>query len=276
MNRRGVTFVELMIGMAMLGIVVTAFASMFKLTARTANAVQTKTAAQEQLRQAFQRAERALLHANEVRVASAAFVEFTCDLDQSSAYDPDGDQDGDGIPNRRDGDRDDDAMALFPSTAQWRVGFNLEDDDEDGDQQVDVVRRLYRSGNALWLDTSVNGSAWGGSRLTRLGVDISTLTFSYWGDKSNTLGMNLDRGNDGNSGTGDSGENDGVVSEREMDMVPAPAGMGDRSGALDTANERRYITSVRVYMGADRSKEAGTDYVIETDVYPPLMALKSR
>lgn len=276
MNRRGVTFVELMIGMAMLGLVITAFAGMLSVTARTANKVQTQTAAQEQLRQAFQRAERALLHANEVRVASATFVEFACDLDQSPAYDPDGDSDGDGIPNRRDGDRDDDAMSLFPSTAQWRIGFNLEDDDEDGDLQVDVVRRLYLSQRALWLDTSVNGSAWGGGRLTRLGVDISTLTFTYWGDKSNTLGQNLDRGDDGVAGTGDSGENDGAVSQTEMDMVQAPAGMGNRSGTLDLANERRYITSVRVTMGADRSKEAGHDHVIETDVTPPLMALKSR
>lgn len=276
MNRRGVTFVELMIGMAMLGIIVTAFAGLLSVTARTANKVQTQTAAQEQLRQAFQRAERALVHANEVRTASSTFVEFTCDIDRAPDYDPDGDLDGDGIPNRRDGDRDDDTMSLFPSTAQWRIGFNLEDDDEDGDLQVDVVLRLYLSGGALWLDTSVNGSAWGGSRLTRLGVDISTLTFTYWGDKSNTLGMNLDRGNDGIAGTGDAGENDGAISQTEMDMVVAAAGMGNRSGTLDLANERRYITSVRIYMGADRSKEAGTDHVIETDVYPPLLALKSR
>lgn len=276
MNRRGVTLVELMVGMAMMAVVVTAFAGLLRLTARSANAVQTKTAAQEQLRQALQRAELALLHANEVRVASSTFVEFVCDLDQSPDYRPDGDSDGDGVPDRRDGDRDDDAMLLLPSTAQWRAGFNLEDDDEDGDAQTDVVRRLYYSAGALWLDTSVNGSAWGGNRLTRLGVDVSTLTITYWGDKSNSLGQNLDRGADGNAGTGDSGENDGIISQAEMDMVPAAAGMGNRNGALDLANERRYITSVRVYIGVDRSKEAGTDYVVETDVYPPLMALKSR
>lgn len=276
MNRRGVTLPELLVGMAMLGLVITAFASFFRVTATTASAVRTRTAASEQLRQALASAEAALVHANQVRVASATFVEFVVDLDQAPGYDPDGDSDGDGVPNRRDGDRDGDAMLLYPSTAQWRVGFNLEDDDEDADGEVDAVRRLYLSSGALWLDASVNGSPWGGALLRRVGVGVSTLTFTYWGDKSNPLGRNLDRGADGLTGTADSGEGDGVVSAAEIDMTAAPAGMGNRNGALDAAGELRYVTTLRMRIGVDASGEAGTDHVIETDVYPPLMALKSR
>lgn len=278
MNRRadsGFTLSELLVGMAIMLIVCLAFASLLKYVMKAAISVQTEGWAQEEARQTLMKIEEALIHANEVRVASSSLVEFVVDIDHAPAYNPNGDQDGDGIPNYRDGDRDGDANLLYPATAQWRIGFNLLDDDENGDVKVDVVRRLYLSTGTLWLDTSVDEEAWGGRRKA-LAVNVSTFNILYFGNKANSLGSAMDLGDDGNSGTGDTGENDGVITSREMDMVQTPTGMGDRSGGLNLKNERRYVTSLRFTFGVDRNRDGKVDYQVETDVYPPLLPLKSR
>ena len=275
-KRAGFTLSELMVGMAIMGVMVAAFATLLKYVIKTTTKAQNTGEAQETTRQGLMRIEEALVQANEITVTSGTIVEFVVDMDQSPAYDPNGDLDLDGIPNYRDGDRDSDANQLIAAANQWRIGFNLKDDDEDADGQTDVRQRIYLSNRAIYLDMSLNGGAWGGSRLKTLMVNVSTFNFTCWGNKANSLGRNLDRGNDGLSGTGDSGENDGMISGREVDMVAPVAGMGDRNGLLDTTNERRYITAIRVYLGSDRNRDGTTDYAVETDVYPPLLPLKSR
>ena len=52
--------------------------------------------------------------------------------------------------------------------------------------------------------------------------------------------------------------------------------MGNRDGQLNTKNERRYVTSIRLRLGSDKNQDGTTDYVVETDIYPPLLPLKSR
>ncbi len=271
---RGVTLVELMVGMAIMCVTIAGFSTLLSTTIKSTTSAQTKGEAQEETRQALARVEEVLVQANEVQVASATYVEFVVDVDQSPAYDRGADWDADGIPNYRDGDRDGDAAGLLPAATQWRAGYNLKDDDEDGDGQVDVRQRIYLSGGEVWLQTSLDGAVWGAGR--RLMTSVSTFTLSYFGNKANNLGKSIDRGGDGASGTGDPGENDGIISAAEMDAVLATAGMGNRNGLLDTANEKRYITTIRLTLGSDKNKDGKTDYAVETDVYPPLLPLKSR
>ncbi len=273
-NRRGFTLQEMTVGMAIMAVAGLAMASLLKNAMKATVTVGAAGWAQEETRQAFMKIERFLLHANEIRVASSTYVDFVVDLDQAPAYDEDGDLDGDGVPNYRDADRDADVSVLAAAADQWRIGFNLLDDDEDGDLQVDMARRLYLSSGTLWLDSRVNGAAWGSSQKLALGV--STFTLTYYGNKANNLGKAIDLGIDGNAGTADSGENDGVVAAREMDFAQAPAGMGNRNGSLDAKNERRYITSIRVKLGLDKNRDGKTDYEVETDVYPALLPLKSQ
>jgi len=275
-SQRGFTLPELMIGMGIMGVACVAFSSMLRYVMKTTTTVRVQGEAMEDSRQALMRLEEGLMHASEVRVASSTFVEFVVDIDQSPLYDRNGDLDGDGIPNYSDADRDGDSALLQPATVQWRAGFNLKDDDEDGDGQIDVVRRLYLLGKDLWEDTSLNEGAWGGAYGKRIATNVSTFTLTYFGNKANDLGRNIDLGNDGGTGTGDAGENDGIITATEIDMVPAPAGMGDRSGALDLVNERRYITTIRLYFGMDRNLDGNNDFTVETDVYPTLLPLKSR
>jgi len=249
--------------MAIMGIVCVAFSSMLKYVMKSTTTVRVQGEALEDSRQALMKIEEVLVHANEIRVASATCVEFATDIDQSSLYDPGGDYDGDGIPNSQDGDRDGDANLLVSATAQWRVGFNLKDDDEDGDGMIDVARRLYLSGKDVWLDTNLNESSWT-SRRQRIATNVSTFTLTYFGNKANDLGRNIDS------------DNDGIITVREMDWVQAPAGMGNRSGGLDSANERRYVATIRTYFGMDRDHDGRNDFAVEADVYPPLLPLKSR
>ncbi|MFH1619896.1 MAG: type II secretion system protein [bacterium] len=271
----GYTLVELLIAIAILGMISAGFAAMLRYSTKATIKATNQGQAQEDVRRGLMMMEQALVHANQINVASSTLVEFVCDMDQSRFYDPNVDNDGDGIPNHRDGDRDNDVMLLMPATAQWQVGYNLKDDDEDGDGMTDVRERIYLSGKEVLMDTSINEEPWG-NRVVRLAANISTFTLTYLGNKANQLGRMIDLGDDGVSGTGDTGENDGIITAREMDWVQAPAGMGDRSGSTDTANERRYITSIRIFIGADRNNDGNPEYTVETDVYPPLLPLKSR
>lgn len=264
---------EIMLAVAVLSVVAIGISGLLKYAGIAVKRAQNTGMAQEETRQALMRIEDALMHVNEVRVASATYVEFVIDIEHSPAYSREGDADGDGVPNFRDGDRDADVQVMMSAATAWRGGYNLKDDDEDGDGQVDMMGRLFLSGRALRYETRVNGGAWGGGR--DLLAEVSTFTLTYWGNRANPLGQQIDLGPNGTA-VPDAGQNDGVISAAEMDAVLAPAGMGDRNGALDLANERRYITSIRLALAVDRNKDGVNDYALETDVYPPLLPLKSR
>lgn len=272
-NKRGTTLTELMLAVAVLGVIMLGLTGLLKYTGIAVRRAQNTGQAQEETRQALMRVEDALIHANEVRIASATYVEFVLDIEHALAYVASADWDGDGVPNFRDGDRDSDVQSLLPAAAQWRAGYNLKDDDEDGDGQIDMEGRLYLSGRSLLYETRVNGGAWGGGRAVL--NEVSTFTITYWGNRANPLGQQIDLGPNGTA-VNDAGQNDGVISSVEMDAVLPPTGMGNRNGALDLANERRYITSLRLALAVDRDKDGKNDYAIETDVYPPLLPLKSR
>jgi hypothetical protein len=261
-----VTLTELMAGMAIMAIVSVAFTSVLRFMVKNTMTARNAGEGQEAVRQGLMKAERLLVHADEVRIASPTLVEFVLDLDMSPGYDANGDRDGDGVPDYRDGDRDNDVSLLDSATAQWRHGYNLKDDDEDGDGKIDVRRRLYldAASRKLYSDMSINEAAWGGQYLQTVMADVSSFTLTYFGNKANALGRNIDA------------NGDGIISSNEMDSVTPASGMGDNNGKLDTANEKRYVTMMRIYLASDRNRDNKTDYGVETDVYPPLLPLKSR
>ena len=112
--------------------------------------------------------------------------------------------------------------------------------------------------------------------MSELAVDVSSFSFTFYGSKREDLGRNIDLGDDGVAGTGDAGEGDGVISAREIDWVQPPVGHGDRSGSVDTADERKYIASVEVYLESDTNHDGTNDAQLGTEIMPPLLPLKRR
>jgi prepilin-type N-terminal cleavage/methylation domain-containing protein len=257
-GRRGTTLTELMIAMALLSLIAVAFAGFLKYALKTTVRENAEASGQEASRQGLAKLEFALVHANEVTLASATMVEFITSIDQSPAWNPAA-LDPNGVPFERSSDFDGDAAVIQPSSASWRSGFNLTDDDSDNDGEIDVKQRIYFSNGAVWRDMSLNGAPWGG-RVTKLLADVSTFTFTYFGSKGNTLGRAIDT------------NGDGIISASEMDCAAASG--GNCNGVLDLQIERNFITTIRVDFSVDTNHDGKTDYAIETDVYPPLLPLK--
>jgi len=249
---RGYTLTELMVGMAIMAVACAAFAGFLAGIMKSNNAVVNESEAQEQARQAMMKMEEYMLHANQFVVATSTFAQYIVDIDQSPNYDPNA-VGCSGLPNYLSADMACTANLLVGATAQWTVGYNLKNDDEDKDGKIDVEERIYYSNGGVWFDMSLDEAPWGGTYLKELATDVSTFTFTYWGDKALPVDKNIDF------------NNDGVISEQEMDQA------GNDDGSLDTPQELGYITYVRIDMGVTMH---GETYDAETDVYPPLLPLK--
>lgn len=274
-KRRGVSLTELMVYVAVLSIAVALFSRFMTGFMRSAKGAENSMLGSAEIRRALSVMEGDLYEANEFIGVSRTSVTFVCDIVRAPGYAMDADRDGDGVPNIKDTDTDDDAQLKFslPRDQQWRAGYNLEDDDEDGDGQPDMRVQIYYSSSAVYRAASVNGGAW---QAESLAARVSSFTFTFYGSKREDLGKNIDLGRDGAAGTGDSGEGDGVISEREIDWVQPPVGHGNRSGAIDTADERKYVTSVGVYIEADHNGDGKADAWLATEIAPPLAPLKRR
>ncbi|OGS06742.1 MAG: hypothetical protein A2270_05625 [Elusimicrobia bacterium RIFOXYA12_FULL_51_18] len=270
-----------MVYIAILSIAVVMFSKFMTGFMKTAKSSESKMLGSADLRGALIKIEGDLYEANEFLGVSRTSITFICDILKNPAWDRNVDFDGDAIPNIKDTDADNDAQLKFSLARddQWTAGYNLEDDDDDNDGNRDVVIQLYCSSGTLWRVSSVNGGA---GQAVKLAADISSFTFTFYGSKREDLGRDIDLGNDGTANTNDAGEGDGIISEREIDWVLPPVapalvgGHGDRSGAIDTPDERKYITSAEIYMEADANHDNQPDAKLGTELMPPLLPLKRR
>lgn len=273
--KKGVTLVELLIYVAVLSIAVAMFSKFMAGFVRTAKNSELQMLGSAELRLGLIKLESDLYEANQFIGVSAASVTFICDMLKNPAWNPDADFDADGVANIKDTDTDGDAQLKFALALdqQWQAGYDLEDDDDDNDGKRDVVIQIYYSSGTLYRAISVNEGPY---QLSTLAAKISSFTFTFYGSKREDLGKNIDLGDDGTSGTSDTGEGDGVISAREIDQVQPPAGHGDRSGSIDTADERKYIASVAVHMESDPDHNGTPDAQLGTEILPPLLSLKRR
>lgn len=260
-RNRGATLTELMVASAIMGIIVIGLVGFYNYAARSLVATDTKSQADVSLRFAFSKVETALLNTNSFEVATSTFVQFIADLTTDDGYSETADPDGDGIINIQDPDDDNDATLVQPSTAQWKIGYDLKDDDDDNDNQVDMRWRIYTSTNArdLFLDYSKNGEAWGGHVSKILSQMISTSVFTFYGSKDDLLlagGAALDT------------NGDGLVSFSEMDT--------SGNGFLDTSAERNRITAISVSLDRDGNGDGKADGSLSLEVLPPSLYLKRR
>ncbi|HAF95695.1 MAG: hypothetical protein A2021_02130 [Elusimicrobia bacterium GWF2_52_66] len=275
--RRGVTLAELIVYTAVTGIAVVFFAKYFTGFAKTAKKAENEMTGSAELRLLMARVENDFYEANQIESVSASSITFRCDITKMPGYQPANDFDADGIVNIKDTDDDNDAAQKFslPPDQQWRAGYDLEDDDDDNDGRVDVRISIYYSApeKTVYRALSANEGAWQASKLA---AGISSFTLTCYGSKREDLGRNIDLGNDGLPGTGDAGEEDGIISEREIDWVQPPAGHGNRNVRVDSADEYKYITSIAVYAETDANSDGKIDAMLGTEIMPPLLPLKRR
>ncbi|MFA5779975.1 MAG: prepilin-type N-terminal cleavage/methylation domain-containing protein [Elusimicrobiota bacterium] len=276
MKNKGLTIIELMIYVVLLGIVSIPLTLFFVKSLKSIYDSQRKTDSQEAVRVVLIEIEKDLAEANQIIASSSTAIDFICDYTKHPNYNFYGDTDGDGIVNIQDPDDDNDKSLIEPPTAQWKVGYDLEDDDDDNDGQIDAKMRFYWDASAkkVYKDAAYNGEAWG-NRIDELAVNVTSFTLTYLGAKRNDLGRYIDLGNDGVSGTSDAGENDGIISEREIDWVlPSSTGHGNRNGRIDTDVEMKYIVSIGVHIEMDKNRDGIADYKIDTEIMPPFLPLK--
>ncbi|MCD6423851.1 MAG: hypothetical protein J7L42_07035 [Elusimicrobia bacterium] len=275
-HRKAWTLVEMTVASAVLLIVFLVIVKFFTLSTKNVVDEQIKTDAFEELRQVFfNDIEPDLMEANEILDASQNRIIFIVDSNRMPQYDPQGDIDGDGIVNLMDPDDDNDSNLILPPTAQYQAGYDLKDDDEDGDKKIDMEVTFYLTGNTLFRDVSYNEEGFG-NHIKKLLDNVTFLNFVYWGSKKEDLGKNIDLGNDGIAGTDDEGEDDGLISETEIDMVAPPTGHGNQNGSIDTEEERMYIASIYLEIGYDKNGDGVEDARLKTELSPPLLVLKNK
>jgi Tfp pilus assembly protein FimT len=275
--RRGVTLTELMIYTAVVSIALVAFSKYFFGFTKTAKRADNEMKGSFEMRLLLSRAENDLYEANQIESVTASSITFRCDAVKSPGYQLEGDLDADGIVNIKDTDDDNDASLKFslPAAQQWQAGYDLEDDDDDNNGSPDVRISIYYAAaeKKVYRALYLNGGA---PEVKALAVNVSSFSLTCYGSKREDLGRNIDLGQDGAAGTGDAGEEDGIISAREIDWTLSPVGHGNRNGRLDTAGELKYVTSVAVYAEADANADGLADSALGTEIMPPLLALKRR
>lgn len=272
---RGMTLVEIVIAVAILGVLAVPIARFIASLTRGVTKATVQSAGGERLRPAAAALDHDLLEMNQINVSSPTALQFRVDSNRLPTYNPDGDPDGDGVPNLKDPDDDNDLGTLSPPAQAWRYGDDLRDDDDDNDGKIDLQVRYVLANGTLTRDQNFNEGGWG-QHVEVVAKDLLTAqsSFTYFGSKNQALGKKIDLGIDGLPGTADPGENDNVIVSTEIDRVLPPTGGGNANGALDTDLERQYIVSLHVVLRLDANHDGKEDGRFETDYDPPLLPLK--
>jgi len=274
----GITLAEVIMYTVLMGIIGLFISTFFQTTVRGTKKIELNSLSMTELRNILTKfeIETDIYQMNELLEISSTSIRFISDITRSPNYNPEADYDGDGIINKYDADIDNDAPTRFflPQDQQWKVGYNLEDDDDDNDGNIDVKIRIYWDKNSknVYREIYLNEVLYENEVVGK----VTNLEFSYSGSKREDLGKYIDVGNDGVSGTGDVGENDGKITLREIDWTLPPTGHGNRSGSVDTVQELRYITKIELKLELDKNGDGIVDAKLHTEFIPPMLSLKVR
>ncbi|MFH1283673.1 MAG: prepilin-type N-terminal cleavage/methylation domain-containing protein [bacterium] len=275
-KRSGFTLIEAVISSAILVIIMLAISSFTKDTAENINSSMKHINALETGRQALRKIEMALINANELSGVYGSKVTFIADSCTMRSYDPQGDFDSDGITNKNDSDDDNDShnAALASTADKWKYGYDIFDDDDDNNGSIDVISSIYVENNTLVQATSENGGDWVKKTLSE---GINRLTLRYFGLKQDPNCQTIDLGEDGLPGTGDTGENDGMITQAEMmNVSPANGGQSNLNGVFDLKAERDLISSIYIEIGIDLNDDDKEEEILSVEIMPPMLPLKRR
>ncbi|TXH21181.1 MAG: hypothetical protein E6Q99_10180 [Elusimicrobia bacterium] len=277
---RGLTLAELVVTSFVIGLMAVVVSLFVTQTVRSLTRGSARQKGQDLVRYAMVVLERDFNDMTEVRQGDLTTLEFYMDSRRAPWYDPFADTDADGLVNYMDPDDDGDALeagwfdgdgrgilsfANAPAAVPWRSGFDLDDDDENGDGNRDVICR-YRylaSSQTIVADFRYDEGGWTDEKtiLTR----VTNFAFDYRGSIDGLQGVPV--------GSADT-NNDRLLSWDEMEDLDGTAGPGGT--ILNNFNERRYVSIVSVNFQVRVNPKIDVFTPIRTEMSPPLLSVKRK
>lgn len=277
LNAAGVTFVELVVAAAIVGIITPVVVMFVARMTRDTRTVTAKLTAQDSTRAAMDQMELEITDMNDLLVAQEERIEFLVDSHRAAGYNPNA-LTARGVVRALDPDDDGDwetppaNLALLPIDGPLvfqGYGNDLDDDDDDNDGHADMRCVYYRSGGQLvreiYYNKALNATNFDEQKV--LIRNCTRLLFAYAGS------VNENRGNAGLDANGD-----GLIDDEEIDEAPQFATLqaGDNDGQIDTRSERAYVTNIGVLLGEDVNADGVEDSALKTEIYPPLLPYKNK
>jgi len=275
----GYTFIEIMMTVVVATILVLGLARFLSVTLKGANKTGQETQSMAAVHKAFVVLERDFMDMNQLEECRKTSIVFQMDSYRKPTYsrtaNPDMDTAANGRPltNRFDPDDDGDALDIVAPAERYRVGYDLYDEDDDNPPNgIDVLCRYRVEGGKLLRDFNYDGAGWTDESTVVAGLVNGE--FVYEGSLRQMFDASIDCGEDGDCATPDPGNQDGIVTAREIDWTLPAKGGGNRNGEIDTPEERRYVAIVRVTLQHDENQDNKADYSLSNDLAPPFLLLK--
>lgn len=249
---RGVTLIEIVIVSAIVGLLLIMAAEFINVSFRGLLRSGLTLEGVQAVNSALFRMERDLEEMTIVSIATPTHLEFQLSSSRLPGYNPNGDNDGDGITNEFDPDDDGDGRI----TTNIFNGYDLADQDDNNDGKIDVQCR-YRVDreNRLIRQMNFQESGWSAPEIlmTRVAAD----PFIYMGSVNHNPGPEAD-----------TTPRDGIVTWIEIDAHPV---MGNGNGRLDRPSELSFISAIKVRLAWDGNKDGKIDFETTTSISPPLL-----
>lgn len=257
----GYTLTEVLIVVAILGVVLVVFGGNFIKGFSSAARLNSQADAVMDIQQAMIFVEMDLESLTRIDVCNPRDIIFQLDSSHLPGFDQGGDLDGDGVVNNLDIDDDGDMTGPtgLPVAGTNFNGNDLWDQDDDNNGFIDVRCRYFVDNGNLVRDFNYNEGGWGLNQRVIL-RGISGDVFEFFGSLNHTPGPDADR------------NGDGIVTRMEIDSFP----VGNGNGLIDSALELNYVDSIAVMLNQDRNGDGISEFRLNLRIRPPLMSSNRR
>lgn len=257
----GFTLTEMVLVVAILSIVLAWFSGGLLRGLKSVVKLNSQSESVSEIQQAMILIESDMEEMTRVDFCGPQRIVFQLDSNRLPGYNPNGDRDGDGVPNQFDIDDDGDMTdpSGGPVLGTNFNGNDLWDQDDDNDGQIDVQCTYYLENGALVRDFNFNGAGWGLNRQVILRSVIGNI-FSYFGSLNHIPGPKVDA------------NGDGIITTAEIDAPPN----GNGNGVLDQQGEFDFVDSIDVLLTQDRNGDGTPEFQLHTRIRPPLLSTNRR